>query len=148
MSRIRITKIFQFEMAHALHGYDGACKNIHGHSYELSVTLIGRPREDKEDPKKGMVIDFSDLKGIIKPIIDGLDHATMLNGTTPQKESAEHNPLFQKLVLVNFQPTCENILIDIAGQIRKKLPEPITLHHLKLKETPSSFAEWYAEDNN
>jgi 6-pyruvoyltetrahydropterin/6-carboxytetrahydropterin synthase len=146
-SKIRITKLFHFEMAHALHGYNGACKNIHGHSYQLSVTVIGEPSVKNGDPKLGMVMDFGDLKKIVMPIIDSLDHATLLNGSSPHKEAAKDNPLFQKLVLVDYQPTCENMLIDFSKRISKELPVEIKVHHLKLIETPSSFAEWFADDN-
>jgi 6-pyruvoyltetrahydropterin/6-carboxytetrahydropterin synthase len=148
MNTIRISKIFQFEMAHALFGYDGPCKNIHGHSYELIVTVKGKTIVDKENPKEGMVMDFTDLKKIVKPIVDELDHATVLNEHTPQKQAAIDNLLFQKLVLVEYQPTCENMLVDIAKRISKNLPSEIKLHHLKLKETPTSYAEWFAEDND
>ena len=147
MNTIRITKEFNFEMAHALYGYDGPCKNVHGHSYQLSVTLKGKPIIDSNNPKLGMVIDFTDLKKIVKPIVDQLDHATILNATTEHKHSAEKNLLFDKLVLVDYQPTCENMLIDIAGRIKNELPNNIQLHHLNLRETPSSYAEWFAEDN-
>lgn len=147
MNTIRITKEFNFEMAHALFGYDGPCKNVHGHSYQLSVTLKGKSIVDPGNPKLGMVIDFTDLKKIVKPIVDELDHATILNATTEHKQLAEKNLLFSKLVLVDYQPTCENMLIDIASRIKNKLPETVHLHHLHLRETPSSYAEWYAEDN-
>ena len=147
MNSIRITKEFNFEMAHALFGYDGACKNIHGHSYKLSVTLKGEPITDENNPKFGMVMDFTELKNIVKPIIDELDHATMLSANSPHKKLAEKNALFEKLVMVNYQPTCENILIDMADYIKLRLPENIMLHHLKLQETPTSYAEWFAEDN-
>ena len=66
MSNIRITKQFNFETGHALYGYDGKCKNVHGHSYKLSVTVIGKPISDSSNVKFGMVIDFSDLKKIVK----------------------------------------------------------------------------------
>ena len=66
MQNIRITKQFSFETGQALHGYDGKCKNIHGHSYRLDVTVIGKPVADESKPKCGMVIDFSDLKKIAK----------------------------------------------------------------------------------
>lgn len=62
MSKIRITKQFSFETGHALYGYDGKCKNVHGHSYKLSVTVIGIPITDTNNVKYGMVIDFGDLK--------------------------------------------------------------------------------------
>lgn len=147
MNKIRLTKEFNFEMAHALFGYDGACKNIHGHSYNLSVTFIGEPITDKSNPKCGMVVDFSVMKTIVKPIIEELDHATLLNAETPHKELANENPLFGKLVLVNYQPTCENLLIDFASRIKKELPLDLKLHHIMLRETPTSYAEWFAEDN-
>lgn len=147
MNKIRLTKEFNFEMAHALFGYDGACKNIHGHSYNLSVTFIGEPITDKSNPKCGMVVDFSVMKTIVKPIIEELDHATLLNAETPHKELANKNSLFGKLVLVNYQPTCENLLIDFASRIKKELPQDLKLHHIMLRETPTSYAEWFAEDN-
>ena len=76
MTKVRITKQFSFEMAHALHGYDGKCKNIHGHSYHLDVCVIGTPISNEDDTKYGMVIDFGDLKKIVKSeIVDILDHS-------------------------------------------------------------------------
>lgn len=134
-------------MAHALYGYDGACKNVHGHSYLLAVTVKGTPIKDPKHVKNGMIMDFTDLKKIVKPIVDELDHATILNADSPHKEMAQENLLFEKLVLVNYQPTCENMLIDIATRIKAQLPTHIQLHHLFLQETPTSYAEWYAEDN-
>ena len=60
--KIRITKEFHFETGHALYGYDGLCKNVHGHSYKLAVTVVGSPIVDPSQTKNGMVLDFSDLK--------------------------------------------------------------------------------------
>ena len=75
MSNIRITKQFSFETGHALYGYDGKCRNVHGHSSKLSVTVIGNPIEDSSHVKFGMVIDFSDLKKIVKEeIVDVFDY--------------------------------------------------------------------------
>lgn len=147
MNVIRITKEFSFEMAHALYGYDGPCKNVHGHSYRLSVTVKGKPIMNTEHVKQGMVIDFGEIKEIVKPIVDNLDHATILNADSPHKNLAEGNLLFNKLVLVHYQPTCENMIMDIAEQIISQLPKEVSLNHLKLQETSTSFAEWYAEDN-
>ena len=78
MHKIRITKQFTFETGHALYGYDGKCRNVHGHSYKLSVTVIGTPITDTSNVKLGMVIDFGDLKKIVKEeIVDPFDHATV-----------------------------------------------------------------------
>jgi len=149
MQKIRITKQFSFETGHALHGYDGKCKNIDGHSYRLDVTVIGKPVADESNPKCGMVIDFSDLKKIAKDeIVDVFDHATVFNKDTPHLElamllkSKGHNVL-----LVDYQPTTEMMVIDFAEKIKKRLPNNIKLHALKLQETATSFAEWFANDN-
>ena len=149
MSNIRITKQFSFETGHALYGYDGKCKNVHGHSYKLSVTVIGSPITDRSNVKFGMVIDFTDLKKIVKEeIVDQFDHATVFNGTTPHIELA--NELMTRghhVILVDYQPTSENLVVDFSQRIINRLPEGITLFSLKLQETDSSFAEWYASDN-
>lgn len=149
MSTIRITKQFSFETGHALYGYDGKCKNVHGHSYKLSVTVIGKPIEDTSNVKYGMVIDFSDLKKIVKSeIVDVFDHATVFNKNTPHVELAkELETRGHNVLLVNYQPTSEMMVIDFARKIKKHLPENIQLHSLKLQETETSFAEWYASDN-
>ncbi len=149
MSKIRITKQFSFETGHALYGYDGKCKNVHGHSYKLSVTVIGSPINDSSNVKYGMVIDFSDLKKIVKnEIVDVFDHATVFNRNTPHVELAQELKVRgHNVLLVNYQPTSEMMVIDFAGKIKKYLPENIQLHSLRLQETDSSFAEWYASDN-
>jgi 6-pyruvoyltetrahydropterin/6-carboxytetrahydropterin synthase len=149
MNKIRITKQFSFETGHALYGYDGKCKNVHGHSYKLSVTVIGTPITDSRTCKFGMVIDFSDLKKIVKEeIVDHFDHATVFNETTPHIELAhELKNRGHHVILVDYQPTSENMVIDFAEKIKSRLPAPIQLHSLKLQETDSSFAEWYASDN-
>jgi 6-pyruvoyltetrahydropterin/6-carboxytetrahydropterin synthase len=148
MSKIRITKQFSFETGHALYGYDGKCRNVHGHSYKLSVCVIGEPITDKDNVKFGMVIDFGDLKKIVKSeIVDKFDHATVFNKNTPHVELAEElKNRGHHVILVEYQPTSENIVVDFAEKIQKHLPEHIKLHSLKLQETESSFAEWFASD--
>lgn len=149
MSSIRITKQFSFETGHALYGYDGKCKNVHGHSYKLSVTVIGKPITDNNNVKYGMVIDFSDLKKIVKSeIVDVFDHATVFNKNTPHVELAkELEKRGHNILLVDYQPTSEMMVIDFSEKIKKHLPKNIKLHSLKLQETETSFAEWYASDN-
>lgn len=149
MSNIRITKQFTFETGHALYGYDGKCKNVHGHSYKLSVTVIGQPISDTTNVKFGMVIDFGDLKKIVKEeIVDVFDHATVFNQNTPHIElAAELKNRGHHVILVNYQPTSENMVIDFSEKIKRRLPDSIQLHSLKLQETETSFAEWHQADN-
>ncbi|MCB9334616.1 MAG: 6-carboxytetrahydropterin synthase QueD [Flavobacteriales bacterium] len=146
MSAIRITKEFDFEMAHALVGYDGPCKNIHGHSYKLKVTVKGNVKNNTSDSDEGMVVDFGIIKKIVKElIVDKYDHALVLN----QKMKIEETQFnfMNKLIIVPFQPTCENLLLHFADLIREKLPSQIDLTYLFLRETPTSYAEWFTEDN-
>lgn len=147
---IRITKIFTFETAHVLYNYDGKCKNMHGHSYKLFVTVKGTPINDINNVKNGMVVDFGEIKKIVKEeIVDVWDHAVLLNALTPHKELGED--LAQKghkVIECNYQPTCENMLYEIAEKIKNKLPSHVQLAYLKLHETENSYGEWFAEENS
>lgn len=149
MSTIQITKMFTFETGHALYGYDGKCRNVHGHSYKLSVTVVGTPISDPDHVKYGMVIDFGDLKKIVKEeIVDVFDHATVFNKNTPHVELAkELKQRGHNVLLVGYQPTSEMMVIDFADKIKARLPKDISLHSLKLQETDTSYASWYASEN-
>ncbi|MBQ5904150.1 MAG: 6-carboxytetrahydropterin synthase [Alistipes sp.] len=148
MAIIRLTKEFSFEAAHALGGYDGPCREIHGHSYRLFVTIKGEPSTDPTNPKQGMVMDFGVLKKIVsEEIISRFDHALVLRSTADEALRKLLAEQFDNLVVVDYQPTCENMLDDFSRRISARLPEGVVLHSLRLHETATSYAEWYAEDN-
>ncbi len=149
MVRIRLTKEFAFEAAHALEGYDGKCREIHGHSYKLFVTVAGTPCNDPGNPKYGMVMDFGDLKRIVNAeIVDRLDHAFVMRRSENGEELRRRlEPSFRNIVLTDYQPTCENMLADFAARIGRNLPEGVSLHSLRMYETATSYAEWFADDN-
>jgi 6-pyruvoyltetrahydropterin/6-carboxytetrahydropterin synthase len=148
MGKVRITKEFSFEMAHALWNYDGACRNIHGHSYRLYVTLLGTPNEDQQDPKFGMVLDFKELKKLVKaPIVDYLDHALVVYREAEGEVLDTVRTMYKKVHVFDFQPTCENLVLFIVESIRSRLKPGISLQAVKLYETATSYAEWFAEDN-
>ena len=145
---IRVTKIFNFEMAHALLGYDGDCKNIHGHSYKLHITLIGMALNEPDHPKHGMVIDFKDIKKLVKSrILEQYDHALVLNVNVNPDLIKTLTSNFEKVVLTSYQPTCELLLNDFVEKIMEELPVVVKLHSAKLYETETSFSEWYQSDN-
>jgi 6-pyruvoyltetrahydropterin/6-carboxytetrahydropterin synthase len=148
MSKIRITKQFSFEMAHALWNYDGPCKNVHGHSYKLYVTVIGTPIEDNNHRKFGMVIDFGDLKKLVnETIIEPFDHSVVVHKDAPHHLLHNIEQMFEKYDVMDYQPTCENLVKDMAERIKTKLPNNIKLFSARLEETATSYAEWFAEDN-
>lgn len=149
MNKIRVTKSFNFETAHALYGYDGKCKNIHGHSYKLFVTVKGSPILDSSNPKFGMVIDFGDIKKIVRAeVVDQFDHAILLNVNSPHKELGENlSAEGHKVIFTDYQPSCENMLLDMVRLIRPQLDASVELISIRLHETETSYAEWLAEDN-
>lgn len=148
MAIIRLTKCFDFETAHALWGYHGKCKHIHGHSYILQVTVIGEPEGDSQQPTLGMVMDFGDLKHLVKThIVDVFDHALVLNEKAPISSLTDVPDMFDKIIRTPYQPTCENMINDFANRIIPLLSGSVSLHHLRLYETANSYAEWWAEDN-
>lgn len=148
MATIRVTKEFNFELAHALMNYDGACKNIHGHSYKMFVTVIGEPITDTTNPKLGMLIDFGDLKRIVnKEIVDVYDHAFILNKAAGVSYDSSVHEMFSNTFYIDYQPTCENMVAHFAGLIAAQLPDRLKLFSVRLYETATSYAEWFASDN-
>lgn len=148
MATIRVTRIFNFDMAHALPNYDGKCKNIHGHTYQLEVTVKGKTTPENDSPKNGMLIDFSILKELInKELNERWDHALILKEGENIELHQELKKQFERVFFVNYSPTTENLLCDFAQRISAILPNYVNLFSLKLMETPKSYAEWYASEN-
>jgi len=148
MKKVRVSKEFHFEMAHALWNYDGLCRHIHGHSYKLFVTIIGEPIGDTQNPKLGMVLDFADLKVVVKePIVDFFDHSLVIYRGAEKYLPTEPHDMYDKVHLVDFQPTCENLVLYIADIVQARLSPGIGLYSVKLYETATSYAEWFATDN-
>lgn len=139
---LSLTKVFHFETGHALHNYEGACKNIHGHSYELRVSITTSSiQTDQYLPAPGFIIDFKEIKKIVnKSIVDLLDHKLILS-----TDYLLHHPELKdldNLIIWDFEPSAENILLFIKNTLIIKLPKEIKLTKLLLYETKSSFVEW------
>jgi 6-pyruvoyltetrahydropterin/6-carboxytetrahydropterin synthase len=132
---MKIAKEFNWEMGHRLPEHFGKCKNIHGHSYKMLVELEGEVLEN------GMVMDYHDLKKIVGPLVEKLDHAFMVY--KEDKEVIQFlESLNSKKAVVDFQSTVENItkyfLDKITGQ---KLPSNIQKVRVRICETPDDYAE-------
>ncbi len=147
-STIRLTREFSFEMSHVLRNYDGPCRNVHGHSYRLFVTLSGIPVNDADNPKNGMVMDFTELKNIVlSRIVNQFDHSVVISRDFDREKRGMMENIFGNTVVVDYQPTCENLVADFASRLINEMPAGIMLHSLRLYETAKSYAEWFAEDN-
>lgn len=133
---LSITKIFHFEAAHLISSHDGPCKNLHGHSYELHVTLSG----DRLNHQY-MLADFTELKTLVQEqVLADFDHSLILMKTPDNmlKYGAANTRTFW----MEGEPTVEYLLLDIAGRLSDKLPKGLKLRRLKLYETKSNYAEW------
>ncbi|MEO5908967.1 MAG: 6-carboxytetrahydropterin synthase [Ginsengibacter sp.] len=138
---ISVTKIFNFEMAHALRHYEGPCSNIHGHSYVLHVTVKSAKGRENELILPGFIIDFKELKDIVNSkVIALLDHKLVLS--REYVNSIESNTSFNNLFQFKTEPTAENLILFISKELIALLPPQVSLHSLKLFETSNSYAEW------
>lgn len=146
---VRVTKVFTFDMAHALFGYDGPCKNIHGHTYHLHVTLAGKVNDQSNHPEQGLVVDFGKIKDITRSkVISRFDHSLVLHQNAPYSIDRFLPDHFEKIILLPFQPSCENLMLHFKSLISDALPKEVTLVRMRLEETPTSYAEWLIEDQN
>jgi 6-pyruvoyltetrahydropterin/6-carboxytetrahydropterin synthase len=131
-------------MAHALYGYQGACKNIHGHSYELHITIESENGRDEYIPGPGLLIDFKEIKKIVNAfVIKTFDHKLILSRDFVAGIAA--SSFLENPVIWEIESTAENMLIYIKKILCDKFPDGIKLTQLKLYETNDSYAEMFIE---
>ena len=129
---MKITKQFEFSMGHVLHNYAGKCHQLHGHNYQLEVTVVASQLDSS-----GFVMDFSDLKAIVNPLINAeLDHHFWVYAKDPRARALVELGARS----VAFEPTAENIVSYFETVISKELPDGIRLAQLELYETSTSKA--------
>ena len=137
----KISKEFSFDMAHLLDGHDGKCQNLHGHTYKLQVEIAGDLFES--GAKKAMVIDFSDLKSVVKKaILDPMDHAFIYDETSERESKIAQllQELHSKTFSVSFRTTAEEMARFIFNRL--KYDEKLAVSAIRLWETPTSFCEY------
>ena len=153
MSKLRITKEFGFEMAHMLDGYNGRCSNLHGHSYRLFVTVEGElcangAAHDNGrgmEEKKRRELEEAIKNVVNEEVIDKFDHSVTLWRESPQCEAIPKTT--ERINLVGYRPTSENLVCDIAERIAKRLPAGVRLYSIKLSETATSCVEWINDED-
>ncbi|HSJ67192.1 MAG TPA: 6-carboxytetrahydropterin synthase QueD [Anditalea sp.] len=133
---LSITKIFHFESAHRISDYDGACQQLHGHSYKLEVSISGN-----EIGRGDMLLDFKFLKSLVNSlVIETWDHALLLKDNGANRK--DFSGLTDKICWMKTEPTAERMVLWIADKLSSNLPNELILSRLKLYETESSYAEW------
>ncbi|MEO8399033.1 MAG: 6-carboxytetrahydropterin synthase QueD [Ignavibacteriaceae bacterium] len=131
---MKIAKEFHWEMGHRLPDHFGKCKNIHGHSYKMIVEVEGDVHET------GMVMDYYDLKKIVIPVVEELDHAFMVY-KDDKRIIKFLEEMKSKKVVVNFQSTVENICKYFLDKIKINLPKNIKSLKVRIYETHDDYAE-------
>lgn len=138
---MKVSKSFKWEMGHRLPFHKGKCKNLHGHSYRLFLEVEG----DLDD--NGLLIDFYDLKVIVNPIIEELDHSFMVSSLDSELVELL-NGIETKKVLVDFQTSVENITKYLVKRISgSALPKNIVKITGRVYETQDAYAEFSTEIN-
>ncbi|ERF78665.1 6-carboxy-5,6,7,8-tetrahydropterin synthase [Gallibacterium anatis 12656/12] len=138
---MKVAKEFSFDMAHLLDGHDGKCQNLHGHTYKLQVIVSGETEDN--GAKKGMVIDFADLKRAVNElIISPMDHAFIYDQSSERETKIAQ--LLQQLNSKTFALAVRSTAENLAQFIFQRLQENVGfhLHSIRLWETPTSFAEY------
>ncbi|MFU2123835.1 6-carboxytetrahydropterin synthase QueD [Gallibacterium anatis] len=138
---LKVAKEFSFDMAHLLDGHDGKCQNLHGHTYKLQVIVSGET--ENNGAKKGMVIDFADLKRAVNElIISPIDHAFIYDQSSERETKIAQ--LLQQLNSKTFALPMRSTAENLAQFIFQRLQENVGfhLHSVRLWETPTSFAEY------
>ena len=132
---MKVAKEFRWEMGHRLPEHFGNCKNIHGHSYKMIIEFEGEMNKDE------MIIDFYDIDRIIKPLIEKLDHAFMVNKN--DRDVIEFlEKIKSKMLVVDFNSTVENICKFVLEEIKKfEMPENISSVTIRIYETNEDYAE-------
>ena len=148
---MKITKLIETETGHRLTSYAGKCAHIHGHRLVWEVT-VEAPKLDEV----GFVMDYSDLKDILKDTVDELDHAFIMhdqdpihirlgnNGGNTASFLKATNGDAPRLFIVPFNPTSENIVPWMGAAIKERLPSKVRLVSIKMWETSGSYTLWEA----
>jgi 6-pyruvoyltetrahydropterin/6-carboxytetrahydropterin synthase len=135
---MKIAKDFRWEMAHRLQCHKGKCFNLHGHSYKLQVEFEGNV-----DASTGMVLDYFDVKDIVAPLVNELDH-TVIIWEKDEILLEKISELNSAHVVVPFESTAENLVGYFLDKIANaNLPTGIKKVKVRVCETENTYAEDY-----
>ncbi len=133
----KVTRVIDFCYGHRLLNYDGECKHLHGHNGRVEVDIVA-----EETDERGMVVDFSDIKDIVKTWIDAnLDHRMILHQDDPLVSVLSE--LGEAFYTIDCNPTAENIAAHIHDMTSSDM---LQIVEVRLWETPNSYATYIPPD--
>ncbi len=141
-----------FCAAHALSNYGGDCKYLHGHNFDVVVRIESKYLNQSND----MVMDFKVVKKALKSILSSWDHGVLLNEKEDHEYMEHLQPLFERCVLFETEPTCERLAGQILGKLQVSLfddglfgaPEYIKVASVTVSETSSYSATVFADSDD
>ena len=126
-----------FDSAHFLSGYEGKCRNLHGHRWKLEVT-VSSEQLVREGQIRGMIVDFGELKKDVKNLADEFDHCLIIEkGTLKEKTMEVLTEEEFKIIQVDFRPTAENFARYFYERMQKA---GYKVSLVKVYETPNNMA--------
>lgn len=136
---MKVSKRFRWEAAHRLPWHTEGCQHVHGHSYVMWIELEGTPDE------RGMVIDFKDIKSVIKPLIDAWDHSILVGKTDTELQQAIEL-LKSKHYTFPYDTSSENLCLYVADYIKAHALDTLIAHRItsmsvRVQETETCYAE-------
>ncbi|MDQ8020563.1 MAG: 6-carboxytetrahydropterin synthase QueD [Moraxellaceae bacterium] len=141
-----ITRRLEFDAGHRIPDHRSLCRHLHGHRYAIEVTVAGDVTLRDGDPRNGMVLDFSEVKSVMREVIvDRWDHAFLVyQGDTAIRSFLDSLPDHRTVVL-DVVPTAENLAAEayrlLAGRIAQIGDKRLTLEQVRLYETPNCWAD-------
>lgn len=141
---MKVAKRFRWEAAHRLPWHEGACRYVHGHSYRMSVELEGEPTEDTPGGPS-MLIDFKHVKRLVQPLVDAMDHATIVAEDDAELQAAMDR-LGSKTYELSVDSTAENLATHVARHLGTEGRDVLTRHgvttiRVTVWETETCYAE-------
>ncbi len=141
-----ITTRLEFDAGHRIPNHKSSCKNLHGHRYAIEVTVTGPIHDDSKSSDFGMVIDFSDVKKIIKDfVVDRWDHAFIVYQDDKEIVNFLNTLPNHKTVIFPVVPTAENMAsqayLILSIEFNKRFNHQLKIKQIRMYETPNSWAD-------
>ncbi len=144
MAMYRIETEASFDAAHFLKGYEGKCKNLHGHRWNVLVSAEGKALQTS-GPKRGMLLDFGDLKAAVRALAEEFDHAFLVEDGSLKPETLKALTAEDfKIVTLQFPTTAENLSRYFYDRLKEK---GYPVHAVTVYETPNNAATYDGEEN-
>ena len=141
-----ITRRLEFDAGHRIPDHRSLCRHLHGHRYVLEVTVAGDVTLQDGNPRNGMVLDFSEVKSVMRStIVDIWDHAFLVYRGDEQIRDFLDSLPDHRTVVLDVVPTAENLAAEafrlLAPRIAELCEKSLRLENLRLYETPNCWAD-------